>query len=116
MPEFIPIAGVLGLLMRFLLEIWIVPKGAVSIKQTKGQYWSYGLLTAAIVMIAVITFTMDMYAQGYFSLFLISFMAVFGAAEAWLEWHFAREAREYIVTGITFSYLTVSLLILEFLF
>lgn len=56
--------------MRFLLEIWIVPKEAVSIRQTKGQYWSYGILAAAVVMIAVIIFAMDMYAHAYFSLFI----------------------------------------------
>lgn len=102
--------------MRFLLEIWIVPKEAVSIRQPKGKYWSYGMLAAAIVMIAVLTFTMDMYEHAYFSLLLISFLTLFGAAEAWLEWHFAREAKEYVVTGITILYFIVSYLALEILF
>ncbi|SDW09830.1 hypothetical protein SAMN05421781_0437 [Marinococcus luteus] len=38
MPEFFPIAGVLGLLMSFLLKVWIVPKEAVLLRDTKGQY------------------------------------------------------------------------------
>ncbi|WP_022794836.1 DUF4181 domain-containing protein [Marinococcus halotolerans] len=115
MPEYFSIAVLTIILLRFPLEKWIVPKGAVTIKETRGHYWSFGILIVALVLITVPAFIAETYSQGYIPLFMLSVLTLFGAAKAWLEWHFAREAKEYIVTGITLSYLTVSLLILEFL-
>ncbi|MDZ5782000.1 DUF4181 domain-containing protein [Marinococcus luteus] len=116
MPEFFSVAGIVGILLIFLLELWIVPKGAVTLKKTKGKYWSNGILGAVIVMVIVLPFTTEVYSQNYFPLFVISSLVLVGAAKAWLEWYFAREAKEYIVTSITILYFIVSYLALELLF
>lgn len=116
MPEYFSIAGIVGILLIFPLEIWIVPKGAVTLKDTKGKYWSNGILVTAIVMIIALSFTTEVYSHNYFPLFVISSLVLVGATKAWLEWHFAREAKEYVVTGITILYFTVSYLALELLF
>ncbi|GEK58268.1 DUF4181 domain-containing protein [Marinococcus halophilus] len=116
MPEYFSIAVLASILLRFPLEIWIVPKGAVTIKETRGQYWSFGILIVALVLIMIPTFTVDTYSQGYIPLFMLSVLMLFGAAQAWLEWYFAYEAKEYIVSTIITLFFIVSYFALELLF
>ncbi|MDX6152750.1 DUF4181 domain-containing protein [Marinococcus sp. PL1-022] len=116
MPEYFSIAVLTSILLRFPLEMWIVPKGAVTIKETRGQYWSFGILIVALVLITVPAFTAETYSQGYIPLFMLSVLTLFGSAQAWLEWHFAREAKEYIVSTIIALFFIISYLALELLF
>lgn len=115
MPDYFPFIALSIPVVRLILLAVILPKNARLLRETRGGLWSNIFLGVVIFGIAAVVFTTPLPLEKYFIAITLPSVCFIIGLQGFLEWFFAKQSKEYIVTIILGVYTIAALLITSFI-